>query len=209
MSTFHQLWSNKDKKQLGVHLFGLIHVPIIFAKQHHFWLKAPFPWPHLNLHAEIHIILVKISLLLVDNCFTGKIPIVWFDSQSFLLESRCANCLTTSFSGWITIFARQIDMFLVYPMSSPHDSWQKPFHSNISIISISRHGAAMVRPSHWLLRMMMMMDDDDDDDDDDDADADDDANDDGMVTCWTGVGRLLNLVSTWKEKQDCNVVTLW
>jgi hypothetical protein len=30
-----------------------------------------------------------------------------------------------------------------------------------------------------------------------------------MVTCWTGVGRLLNLVSTWKEKQDCNVVTLW
>ena len=148
MSTFHQLWSNKDKKQLGVHLFGLIHVPIIFAKQHHFWLKAPFPWPHLNLHAEIHIILVKISLLLVDNCFTGKIPIVWFDSQSFLLESRCANCLTTSFSGWITIFARQIDMFLVYPMSSPHDSWQKPFHSNISIISISRHGAAMVRPSH-------------------------------------------------------------
>jgi len=54
-----------------------------------------------------------------------------------------------------------------------------------------------------------MMMDDDDDDDDDDADADDDANDDGMVTCWTGVGRLLNLVSTWKEKQDCNVVTLW
>ena len=36
---------------------------------------------------------------------------------------------------------------------------------------------------------MMMMDDDDDD-------ADDDANDDGMVACWTGVGRILNLVST-------------
>ena len=89
----------QKRKKLGVHLFGLIHVPIIFAKQHHFWLKAPFPWPHLNLHAEIHIILVKISLLLVDNCFTGKLPIVWFDSQSFLLESRCANCLTTSFSG--------------------------------------------------------------------------------------------------------------
>ena len=61
----------RQKKELGVHLFGLIHVPIIFAKQHHFWLKAPFPWPHLNLHAQIHIILVKISLLLVDNnCFT-------------------------------------------------------------------------------------------------------------------------------------------
>ena len=147
MSTFHQLWSKKDQKSWASIYLGLYMCPS-FLLSNIILAQSTISVAHLNLHAEIHVILVKISLLLWITVLLAKFQLFGLTPQSFLLESRCANCLTTSFSGWITIFARQIDMFLVYPMSSLHDSWQKPFHSHHLHHFHQSHGAAMVRPSH-------------------------------------------------------------
>ena len=148
MSTFHQLWSKKDQKSWASIYLGLYMCPsfllsnIIFGSKHHFrglisismrrftsyWLKSHFCW-------WITVLLAKFQLFgLTPNrfCSSHDVQIVWqqasvAESPSLLDKSTC---------------------FLFIPCHLSMIRGKSHSIPIIYIISISRHGAAMVRPSH-------------------------------------------------------------